>query len=193
MSKGRYDVKSIMMAAIIAALSVLIMIQSALARDLVESEREIISRAVMDQLPNPESARFKWIPFLVPEAEFYCGLVNSKNRQGEYTGDVPYFAYLTWRQKELETVFVTFIGDRDPESPETVQAWKYCQIFGYDTLTLAEEEISLAEEEFFDACGENLMESCEVDEQDGVREETCILVCCDEDDQCATFDSLNPR
>lgn len=186
MKYGRSSVNRIETAANIAAWFSLIMIQSALAGDLLGSEKEVISRAVMAQLPDPESARFKWVPILVPQAEFYCGLVDSKDREGGYTGDMPYFAYLTWKGNEIKTAMVVMIGDGDPESPATNKAWEYCEMFGHDNLVSAEEESC-------DAFDEDLMESCEVGEDGRVKEESCILVCCRESDQCHPIDSVNPR
>lgn len=186
MKLGRSNVNRIEMAANIAAWFSLIMIQSALAGDLLGSEKEIISRAVMAQLQYPESARFKWVPFVIPRADFYCGLVNSKDREGGYTGDMPYFAILTWQGKEIETAIVAMLGDGDSESPQTIKVWELCKLLGHDNLVSAEEESC-------DAFDEDLLESCEVGEDGRVQEETCILVCCRESDQCHPIGSANPR
>jgi len=186
MKNGRSSVNRIETAVNIAAWISLIIIQSALAGDLLGSEKEVISRAVMAQLQDPESARFKWVPFVIPRAEFYCGLVNSKDRDGGYTGDMLYFAYLTWQGNEIKTAIIAMLGDGDSESPQTIKVWRLCETLGHDNLGSAEEESC-------DAFDEELLESCEVGEDGRVKEETCIVVCCRESDQCHPIDSVNPR
>lgn len=67
------------------------------AAELTAKEKAIIMKAVKDQLKDPESAKFRWMPLpaKINQKHFvdsYCGLVNAKNSYGGYTGFDPFEA-----------------------------------------------------------------------------------------------------
>lgn len=73
---------------VFAALGLLTAQASAAGTTLSEQNKQIIARAVKDQLKDPDSAKFKWPAPL--KFGLYCGWVNAKNSYGGYTGFQPY-------------------------------------------------------------------------------------------------------
>ena len=119
--------------------SLLILItKPALARDLMDAEKEEISKTVRRELIDPESARFKWVPVSAVGAKVYCGLVNSKNRLGGYTGDAPYAVFLVWIDGTIKLAAPLGIGSNDGESPASIATRKTCDKEGYTKLFMAE-------------------------------------------------------
>jgi hypothetical protein len=60
-----------------------------LERPLKAAEATAIKHAIEVQLVDPSSAQFRMGP-IRPASEFYCGLVNAKNRMGGYNGFEPF-------------------------------------------------------------------------------------------------------
>ncbi|MES2326576.1 MAG: hypothetical protein V4499_04500 [Pseudomonadota bacterium] len=58
-------------------------------RPLRSAEVAAIKHSVEAQLVDPSSAQFHMGP-IRPASEFYCGLVNAKNRMGGYNGFEPF-------------------------------------------------------------------------------------------------------
>lgn len=85
-----------------------------LKRDLTDSEKAGVARAVSQGLKDPESARFKWGQARIKEgqsASTYCGLVNGKNSYGGYTGDQAYMVVLLKRGDGGDGAVLIDIGD----------------------------------------------------------------------------------
>lgn len=107
------------------------------ARDLLDHEKELIVKAVKRNLLDPDSARFKWVP-LQEEIRVYCGLVNSKNTFGGYTGDAPYIVFLFWTEQTLKGAMPLKIGTAAANSTASTVVIKQCAENGYTKLHLAE-------------------------------------------------------
>lgn len=116
----------------------LLIAQPVLARDLFDEEKAIIAKAVMGELTDPESARFKWVPLPAIGAKVYCGLVNSKNRLGGYAGDAPYIVFLVWVEQTIKMAAPLKIGSNDPASSASIATLKSCEENGYKRVYLAE-------------------------------------------------------
>lgn len=112
--------------------------QPVLARDLLDVEKAVIEKTVKGQLLDPESARFKWVPLSANGARTYCGLVNSKNRFGGYTGDAPYIVFLVWIDQTLKVAAPLKIGSNDPASSASIATLQSCEEDGYTKLFMAE-------------------------------------------------------
>lgn len=67
----------------------LIVAATAAERSLKPAEAAGIKHAIEAQLVDPSSAQFRMGP-IRPASEFYCGLVNAKNRMGGYNGFEPF-------------------------------------------------------------------------------------------------------
>lgn len=57
-------------------------------RLLTEEEKTVIANHIRNELENPESARFKWLPLQPNSQNYYCGYIYTENSSGEYTEDV---------------------------------------------------------------------------------------------------------
>jgi hypothetical protein len=58
-------------------------------RPLTSAEKAAVTHAIEVKLVDPASAQFKMGP-IRPVSEYYCGLVNAKNRMGGYNGFEPF-------------------------------------------------------------------------------------------------------
>ena len=67
----------------------MIIAASARERPLKASEAAAIKHSIEAQLVDPSSAQFRMGP-IRPASEYYCGLVNAKNRMGGYNGFEPF-------------------------------------------------------------------------------------------------------
>jgi len=112
--------------------------ESVIARDFSEAEKEVVENGVKDELKDPESARFKWVPVLDGEPSFYCGMVNAKNSYGGYTGDVPFTVFIVWIEGEVKDAGIIGLGTTDPGSARSLATYQQCEKHGYDKLYLAE-------------------------------------------------------
>ncbi|KAA1053792.1 hypothetical protein [Azospirillum argentinense] len=65
---------------------------AAAARELTKEEKAAISKAIQEQLKDPESIRITWEP--LHSDETYCGTVNARNSFGGYVGDAPFIVTL---------------------------------------------------------------------------------------------------
>lgn len=74
-------------AALVAA--PLLIAASPAERPLEAAEAAAIKHAIEAQLVDPASAQFRMGP-IRPSSEYYCGLVNAKNRMGGYNGFEPF-------------------------------------------------------------------------------------------------------
>ena len=121
----------------------------ATARELTEHEKEIIANGVKRSLKDPDSARFKWVPYVLSSTEKavaenqlekgshskirYCALVNARNGFGGYAGSEPFVAILEWEdgngleKGRLVAVPAAIVGG-DTNSPDV---WKLCELSGY--------------------------------------------------------------
>lgn len=128
-----------------ATLLVLMLFNNATASELNDREKKIIENSVRKELIDPESARFKWI--LAAERNIdatksmsstYCGVVNSKNRYGGYTGDIPYAVFIIHANNILMVSKLIGTGTADWESPASKAILETCRDAGYERLFLAE-------------------------------------------------------
>lgn len=108
------------------------------ARELLDSEKAVIEKAVRGSLIDSESARFKWVPIASPEVKTYCGLVNARNRFGGYTGDAPYAVFVVWKEQAIVMAVLLRIGTNSPTSPSSIAVMKVCEDNGYTKLFMAE-------------------------------------------------------
>lgn len=70
-------------------------VDTAPRRELAQSEKGIIARAVSSSMYDPPAAVFQWPPFIVFQDQgTYCGLVNGKNLHGGYVGFHPFLAQI---------------------------------------------------------------------------------------------------
>lgn len=67
----------------------LVMAAAPAERVLGAAEETAIKHAIEAQLVDPASAQFRMGP-IRPASEYYCGLVNAKNRMGGYNGFEPF-------------------------------------------------------------------------------------------------------
>lgn len=117
---------------------------TAMAADLTKNEKKVVADSIRNKLTDPDSAKFKWLPLVGKTQSVdgivsasYCGLVNSKNRMGGYTGDAPFIVLLIWvNNKPLSAV--VGVGTADWESIESKSTVQHCAIKGYDKLYLVE-------------------------------------------------------
>ncbi len=102
----------------------------ALARDLSDAEKMAIKQAVRASMKDPESSRFKWGP--VASENVYCGLVNSKNSYGGYTGDKMYNVIYgnSKHDGRPHAFFVRFTEDETIYEKTTLET---CAENGYDS------------------------------------------------------------
>lgn len=68
-------------------------------RPLSAPEKTALTKALARDLKDPEAARFRWLPAILPpitstEPIGYCGMVNGKNSFGGYIGFRSFFALL---------------------------------------------------------------------------------------------------
>lgn len=111
--------------------------QSASARDLELEERQVIEAAVKDQLKDPTSPMFKWLPLSAEQPESYCALVNAKNSFGAYIGFTPYLVSLRWTLEELTGGKLIAMGNGDAASPRTKAVLQVCADHGYADFSTA--------------------------------------------------------
>lgn len=60
---------------------------SVMARELSQSEKQVIIGVISSQLKDPDSAKYTWQDY--KGGDTYCGFVNSKNSYGGYVGNTP--------------------------------------------------------------------------------------------------------
>lgn len=115
------------------------------AIELNEEEKIVVEKSVREALKDPESARFKWLPLADKSTErgatksiVYCGLVNSRNSFGGYTGDVPFAVFLVWTERSELISGLVGIGLADRDSPRTKAILETCAKQGYTDFYLAE-------------------------------------------------------
>lgn len=94
-------------------------------RPLNKMERQALTKAIKDQLKDPDSAKFKLGNFIDPDSGYYCGLVNSKNSYGGYVGFTPFQGFIFKRDNGPYISHVLGLGD----SPEVVV--QMCRERGY--------------------------------------------------------------
>jgi hypothetical protein len=114
---------------VISALVCALFAGPASAKDFNASQKRAIEKAIKEKLIDPESARFKFPE--IATTDVYCGLVNSKNRMGGYTGDAVFQVLVTPQGKSGTFVYVFGIGDADPESSTSAILLKTCSDKGY--------------------------------------------------------------
>jgi len=82
-------------------------------RDLTIQESALVEAAVKERLLDPDSARFRWMQvpsnFNFHYNRTYCGIVNSRNRFGGYTGGAPFYVDVWMVLKKADAT----IGDAD--------------------------------------------------------------------------------
>jgi hypothetical protein len=101
-------------------------------RDLTPGEKTALAKAMSRGLRDPESARFQWLQFpRYPENDTitWCGMVNSKNAAGQYTGAKPYVGTVTLRQGKIVGGSITDTATDDAGS-EAIR--EECQKYGWD-------------------------------------------------------------
>jgi len=116
-----------------------------IAAELTVQDKKVIADSVRKDLIDPESARFKWLPLIGDKTgpgnirfATYCGLINSKNRLGGYTGDAPFNVLLLWDSSGVVSVTVSLIGSADWSSAKSRAILENCKQEGYANLHLAE-------------------------------------------------------
>ncbi len=102
-------------------------------RDLKDAEKTAISKAITDQLKDPESARFKWIK-MVGDSIYYCGLVNAKNSYGGYTGYKPFDASFVTAKDGKIIMLNTSFSDKDDLDSFTKKCAEECYISFDDAM-----------------------------------------------------------
>jgi hypothetical protein len=80
---------SIKEAAVALIAAPMIMAAAPAERPLKTAEAAAIKHAIETQLVDPASAQFRMGP-IRPASEYYCGLINAKNRMGGYNGFEPF-------------------------------------------------------------------------------------------------------
>lgn len=100
-------------------------------RPLTANERAQITHAIEAKLLDPASAQFRLGP-IRPGSEYYCGLVNAKNRMGGYNG----FEAFMVRFNPDRTIKIALLPD--PKDREMEQVWRAmiqdtCAKQGYST------------------------------------------------------------
>ncbi len=101
------------------------------ANDVPEWVREIVTKAVKDELKDPDSAKFRWLPHQ-PGNSHYCGMVNAKNSYGGYGGFVPFLAVIPSEQIAGARAVVFAIGRDDPRDFDTQFIVEQCAKHGFD-------------------------------------------------------------
>lgn len=103
----------------------------ALGRDLTEDERAIIAAAVKKQLKDPDSAQFRWLPFVEDNLgkNAYCAWVNAKNGFGGYSGDTIFVTTVTFNGEAIDDVSAVAIAGSENFRSETATA--LCRALGY--------------------------------------------------------------
>ena len=104
---------------------------SSAERPLSASERAQITLAIEAKLVDPASAQFR-MGSLRPASEYYCGLVNARNRMGGYNGFEPFMV----RFNPDRTTKIAVLPD--PKDREMEQFWRAairetCTREGYST------------------------------------------------------------
>lgn len=86
-------------------------------RELTKAEKATIARVIKQGLKDPDSAKFRWVPYRYPEkgAGSYCGYVNAKNSYGGYTGFEQFHVLLVPEKGGIEAVMPVIDG------------WAYCE------------------------------------------------------------------
>ncbi len=107
---------------------------SAQARDLTDVEKGAIADSIKRDLKDPDSAQFKWMPYREDHGTGYCGMINSKNSYGGYTGFQPYNAVLILKDGVAVSAVIITVGGSDTE---TKVAYWGCGQDGYPDLDSA--------------------------------------------------------
>ncbi len=97
-------------------------------RDLNGREKAAVQAAVQGILRDPESARFQWLPYVDSPDKIYCGLVNSKNGFGGYSGFTIYAVGLTHIHSKPVT---SYIGSDEGIPPPYGPTKELCARNGY--------------------------------------------------------------
>jgi hypothetical protein len=84
---------------------------TAKARDLTDAEQLRIAAAILDELRDPDSVRFRWQPLAEDTPEWYCGSINAKNIFGGYVGYTPFIAALRWHGDQLAFAQIRWVGE----------------------------------------------------------------------------------
>lgn len=108
---------------------------SAQARDLTSEEKGAVADSIKRDLKDPDSAQFKWMPFLEERGTGYCGLLNSKNTYGGYTGFEPFTGLLQIADGKVVGVGWRAISGGPRNTPDVVAA--LCAEDGYADLSAA--------------------------------------------------------
>lgn len=105
------------------------------ARDLTAAERAVVEMDIKKQLKDPDSARFKWLPYIEQPNGHYCGLVNAKNSYGGYTGDQPFYVMLVMPEGPIFAANVVGVGGNEFRQRAIIQQ---CAEQGYTNLLAAQ-------------------------------------------------------
>jgi len=100
------------------------------ARELSGAEKSVISKSILESLKDPESARFKWPPY-VDGSDLYCGYVNAKNSFGGYVGDARFAAFVVIVDGEIRVSAPVGIATGDPSDPTSRAVEATCAKKGY--------------------------------------------------------------
>ena len=103
------------------------------ARPLTASEKSAVENAIVDEMKDPDSAKFYHGDFPYPESTFtYCGYVNGKNSYGAYSGK-QLFAVMIASSPNGKSDAISFDTNRQtglPVDPDVLSAM--CASAGYD-------------------------------------------------------------
>ncbi len=100
-------------------------------RNLTNEEKEYVEKSVKAVLKDPESANFKHTK-LVPSnnaVDLYCGMVNSKNSFGGYTGFSAFIVGIS-TNKDNKRVAV-YLGPQEETDTAQQAVMKMCAKYGY--------------------------------------------------------------
>lgn len=100
-------------------------------RELKPAEKNVIEKVIREQLKDPESARFEWLPLVGKQPNAYCGLVNAKNSFGGYTGRAPYLVFPVFQNGLITIAALVGMGDGNANSSKTRAVLKQCRDHNY--------------------------------------------------------------
>lgn len=113
-------------------------------RELTSSEKELVENAVKEVLADPASTTIKWMPYREKSGVAYCGLVNTKDPSGEFTGYVPFVVALFSEGTErmlisdpVTTAIAVKVDTADPEAAVSYAIRSLCADKGYPDLQTA--------------------------------------------------------
>lgn len=126
--------------AIVCSLVLALSFPASAQERLSDPLRESVRTALRENLRDPASAQFRWLPRVDGEI-LYCGFVNAKNAFGGYTGFVPYLAILPGEDAQSGHVTIFEIGSGDADGFSNRFILTQCAEVGFDMSATGEQEL----------------------------------------------------